>query len=255
VAHEIQNPISYVLAGLYGLREMIPPLESTLETYRGLARRALPREAEAEIRGAESKLEQAGGLEDLESLVADTLEGAERIRDLVRDLLTLSRPRGMEPGPVDVNEVLGATLRLVSRGLRGRAALEQDLRATRSVVGNAAHLGQVFLNLLTNAVEACDPPDAARHRIVVRSADTSEGIRVEVRDTGVGIPRALGSRVFEPFFSRRESGRGMGLGLYLSRRIVEQHGGTIGYRGGPGGGTTFFVELPEVSRARRDGPG
>jgi signal transduction histidine kinase len=245
VAHEIHNPITYVLAGLNALRELLGPLDHTLESYRSLVLRELGESGEAEIANTEAKLEEAGGIDDLVELVADTLEGADRIRGLVRDLLTLSRSAGASTGPIDPNEVIAATVRLVSRRVRARAQLEQELAATRWVEGNAARLGQVFLNLLTNAIDACEPPDPARHRIAVRTRDTANGVRIEIHDTGGGVPSGAGRRIFDPYYTRKGAGKGTGLGLYLCRRIVEDHGGTIGYRRRPGGGTVFIEVLPE----------
>jgi signal transduction histidine kinase len=115
----------------------------------------------------------------------------------------------------------------------------------------------VFLNLLTNALEACDPPEPRRHRIRIRTEDTPTGVSVEVQDTGLGIPPDVGARLFEPFFTTRGSTRGTGLGLYLSRRIVENHGGTMDYESEPGAGSVFRVLLPErageISGGGQDG--
>jgi signal transduction histidine kinase len=245
VAHEIHNPITYVLGGLQALLERVETLEQALDAYRCLIRRELGPEAEATIRDAESKLEQAGGLEMVTELVADALEGAGRIRGLVRDLLTVSRFGGRSASLVDVNEVAAATVRLVSRQLRARAQLEERYGATRLVRGDPARLGQVFLNLLTNALEACQAAGRGPHSIRVQTADTASGIRIEIQDSGIGVPPDIGERVFEPFFTTRASREGTGLGLYLSRRIVQDHGGTIAYRHEPGGGSLFAVELPE----------
>ena len=254
VAHEIQNPITYVLGSLRALRERVEVLEQTPHAAwepggsgEEGARLALDRE---------KKPDEAGG-ESLAELVDDALEGALRIRSLVRDLLTLSRPGGRDSTPVDVNEVLGATARLVSKRLRPRARLEEELRATRLIQGDPARLGQVFLNLLTNALEACDPPEPRRHRIRIRTEDTPTGVSVEVQDTGLGIPPDVGARLFEPFFTTRGSTRGTGLGLYLSRRIVENHGGTMDFVSEPGAGSVFRVVLPdragEISGGGQDG--
>lgn len=239
VAHEIQNPISYLLGSLRALQELVDPLGETLERYRASCI-GEPPEA---IARAEEKLRLAGGSADLPSLVADSLEGAERIRGLARDLVTLTRSHAGAV-PIDVNEVLGATVRLVSRAACPRARLDLDLRATEPVEADAARLGQVFLNLVTNAIEACEPPDPSRHRIAVRSRDVRRGVRIDIDDTGCGLPPGGGRRIFEPFYTRRPDGGGTGLGLYVCRRIVEDHRGVIGYRRRAGGGTGFVVILP-----------
>ncbi len=243
VAHEIHNPISYVLGNLRALDERMGPLLDAIEAHRrhlGVDR------GDATIEKAERRLEGCGGLEGVEELVSDALEGAFRIRDLVRDLLTVSRSGGRSPTPLDPNSVVAATVRLVSRPLRRRTDFEMELRATRFIEGDAARLGQVFLNLLTNAIDACETPGVAPLQIRVRTEDTANGIRVEIHDSGGGVDPELGERIFDPFSTTKDASRGTGLGLYLSRRIVEEHGGTIGYRSRPGGGTVFFVELPEL---------
>jgi signal transduction histidine kinase len=237
VAHEIHNPISYVLGNLRALRDRVGPLSELIEAHRaGHA---------DEVGKAESRLSEAGGVDGLEELVSDALEGASRIRALVRDLLTVSRSGGRTRVPLDPNEVIAATVRLVSRPLRERADLLQDLRSTRYVEGDAARLGQVVLNLLTNALDACDPGPAERHTIRIRTEDTESGVCIQVQDSGAGVDPELGDRIFDPFSTTKGSREGTGLGLYLSRRIVEEHGGTIGYRGAENDGTVFFVELPE----------
>ncbi|MEE8557881.1 MAG: HAMP domain-containing sensor histidine kinase [Myxococcota bacterium] len=213
VAHEIQNPVTYVLGNLRELQGIL-----SAETYRG---------------------------HGLEELVADALEGAERIRRLVGDLLTVSRSTGQGQDPVDVNAVVAATVRLVSRRLEGRARLEQSLTATRTVRGDAARLGQLVLNLLQNAHEACEPQREAGHWIAVGTRNTRSGLTIEVEDSGTGIPANARERVFEPFFTTRESGSG--LGLYLCRRIAEEHGGAIHHEVGTGGGSRFVVTLPDDS--------
>ncbi len=196
------------------------------------------------IEKARQRVEEAGGLDVFEELVCDALEGAQRIRALVRDLLTVSRSGGRARKPLDPNEIVAAAVRLMSRPLRQSADLTQDLQSTRYVDGDGARLGQVFLNLLTNALEACGH-GTTRHIITVRSKDTPGGVRIEVQDSGSGVDADLGERVFEPFSTTKGSTRGTGLGLYLSRRIVEEHGGRIGFRAGETGGTVFFVELLE----------
>ncbi len=236
VAHEIHNPISYVLGNLNALRERVGALADLIEAYE--------REQGGAIEKAKQRVEEAGGLEAIEELVDDALEGGQRIRGLVQDLLTVSRSGGRARKPLDPNGVVGAAVRLVSRPLRQRADLIQDLRSTRYVDGDGARLGQVFLNLLTNAIEACEH-GPTRHTIAVRSEDTPNGVRIEVQDSGPGVDADLGERVFEPFSTTKGSTRGTGLGLYLSRRIVEEHGGRIGFRAGETGGTVFFVELLE----------
>ena len=238
VAHEINNPITYVLGNLGDLERLTGAMREAILAYRA---QAVP----DVIESAETKIFQAGGLEVLEEILSDAQEGAVRIRDLVRDLLQLSRTNEPSSTPVNVHQTLDSSLGLVAKQLATRALLVRDYRATREVAGDRAKLAQVFVNLITNAMHACTPPDPTRHTITVRTQDTDNGIELQVEDSGEGIPEEIQHQVFTPFFTTKDVGEGTGLGLYISRRIVEQHGGSISFRCKPPGGTLFSVRLPE----------
>ncbi len=238
VAHEINNPITYVLGNLGDLERLAGAMREAILAYRGDATPDV-------IESAETKIFQAGGLEVLDEILSDAQEGAVQIRDLVRDLLQLSRASPQSSTPVNVHEILDSSLRLVAKQLATQADLVRDYRATREVEADRAKLAQVFMNLITNAMHACVPPDPTRHTIIVRTQDTDHGIELEVQDSGEGIPDEIQHRVFTPFFTTKELGEGTGLGLYISRKIVEQHSGSISFRCPPSGGTIFCVRLPE----------
>ena len=241
VAHEVNNPITYVLGNLGELERLTAAMREAILSHRGDCKDPL-----APAR-AELKIQQAGGLELLDELFADVYEGAIRIRDLVRDLLSLSRPPERVTEPVNVHEILDSTLRLASRQIAQVATLEVDYGATRLVPGDRARLGGVFLNLIRNAVHACQPPDPERHKIRVSTRDEAGSVVIELLDTGVGIPPEQGERIFDPFFTTKDPGEGTGLGLFISRRIVQEHGGTLGFRDAGERGTIFAVELPAQS--------
>ncbi len=249
VAHEINNPITYVMGNLKELERLCAALRSALQEYRAGLRDALGQGAETLIDDIEGKVEAAGGVELLDELIGDASEGAVRIRDLVRDLLSLSRGSERTTAPVHIEDVLDSTLRLVSRPLSGCATLSRSYQATQLIGGDRARLGQVFLNLLNNAIDACREGGPEDNRIVVRTSDLTEelqnGIRIELEDSGAGVPEAVLKKVFTPFFTTKEPGDGTGLGLYISQRIIEDHGGSIGLRASKSGGTIVWVELPE----------
>ncbi len=220
LAHEINNPISYVLGNLAELAKTAQAIRAAL--------------------GCSEKIE---GLELIDELIEDATLGAERIRDLVRDLLALQQSDSVRDA-LDVGEALEQTLRLVAARLAFRATLARDHRATRRVLASPTGLGQVLLNLIGNAIDACPPGDAANQRIAVRTRDVPDGVRIEIEDSGPGISKDMRERLFEPFATSKPTGRGTGLGLYICRRIVHEHGGTIGYQCPVSGGTIFSIELP-----------
>ncbi len=247
VAHEINNPITYVLANLGELARSCAAIKETLDGYRDAIRGSGLANAESRISDLEWKLDECGGLDLAAELLADATEGAQRIRDLVRDLLSLSRSGERVISTLSISDVLDQTLRLVSRSLSARAELVRDLQATRAIEGDRTRLGQVFLNLLQNSIDACAALPGRSHRIAVRTRDLPDGVRIEIEDTGPGISGELEEKIFAPFFTTKASGAGTGLGLYISRRIAEEHGGALELVRGAGPGTVFRVELPATN--------
>jgi two-component system NtrC family sensor kinase len=117
--------------------------------------------------------------------------------------------------------------------------LYKDLPAVRCDPGQ---IEQVILALVMNAIDAL--PNGGNLWLTSRRLAGSENVQIEVRDDGVGMPRDVLAKMFEPFFTTKEHGRGLGLGLAISRNIVDRHGGRIAVSSEPSHGTTFTVTLP-----------
>jgi signal transduction histidine kinase len=241
VAHEINNPLAYVLLNLGYVSEELPRI---LKPARSGARPA-----------SEGSDESRSSADEVVLAIEHARNGAERIRDIVRGLKTFSRPENESRIPLDVAQVLESTLAMVANEIRHRARLVKDLAPGCEVVANEARLGQVFLNLLVNAVQALpdDRVTTNEIRIAVTSAGSSgaddERIIVEVHDNGVGIAPQVRGRIFEPFFTTKPVGIGTGLGLAICHGIVTSLGGTLTFESEVGKGTTFRVELPAASRS------
>jgi PAS domain S-box-containing protein len=229
VAHEINNPLAYVVANLRFVAEQL-----------------------AELRG-ELPPERAG---EIASAIADAQEGAERVRVIVRDLRTFSRGDEERQGPVDVQRALDSAIAMAWNEIRHRARLVKDYVPVPLVNGNEARLGQVFLNLLLNAAHAI-PEGAAEHNEirVATDVDAIGRVSVEVRDTGCGIPEEHRDRLFDPFFTTRRVGEGTGLGLSICHGIVHQLGGEIDVHSEVGKGSSFRVLLPVGWSAPVEWPG
>jgi signal transduction histidine kinase len=170
----------------------------------------------------------------------------DRMANLVANLLQFSR-RGPQISTLDVSEQIEATLELIENHLRslGITVVREFAPDAPMIAGDRQQLWQVFLNLFTNASDAM--PEGGTLTIRVAAAESQ--IAVEVSDTGQGIAPEDLPRVFESFFTTKPAGKGTGLGLPISRRIVEEHGGTLHLASEPGKGTTVRILLPVINAA------
>jgi len=172
-------------------------------------------------------------------------EAAERILKFTRDLVAYARPTGDARGPVHIEEVIERALLFCEHEFAdGRVEVDQDISGPLPlIVGIPGQLTQVFVNLFTNAAHAMGDQGGVL-RVAVRSADSGASLRVDVSDTGTGIPTEAMPQIFEPFFTTKTDGRGTGLGLSIVRGILDAHGGTIQVASAEGQGTSFTLTLP-----------
>jgi signal transduction histidine kinase/CheY-like chemotaxis protein len=217
VAHEINNPLTYVMAG-------------SDELDLGLA--ALSRGETIDVAG-------------LRALLAEVRDGVGRIRDIVASLRTFSRvDLGAAPTRIDPNDAVTRALAMCASELRHRATLDVELHPTPPVLAEPSTLIQVLVNLLINAAQAMpDDLGAVRRIRVVTGAELGRA-RIEVHDTGVGIAPGHLARIFDPFFTTKPVGEGTGLGLSISHRLITDLGGTIAVTSEVGEGSVFVVTLP-----------
>jgi signal transduction histidine kinase len=181
------------------------------------------------------------------------LEGVDRIRTIVRDLLLLSRGVAGPLDVVDVGAVARSTLALAAREIERNARLVEELGPAPPVKATEPRIAQLLLNLVGNALEAMrdTPRHANELRVIVGRAADGRAL-IEVSDTGRGIPEDDLSRVFEPFFTTKPAGEGTGLGLSITQRLVLEIGGEIAVTSKVGEGTTFRVLLPASGRPETD---
>jgi PAS domain S-box-containing protein len=215
VAHEINNPLASVIANLDMAVEDLGTMQERVE---------LPADLVEELRDARSS--------------------AERVREIVRDLKIFSRSNEERRGAVDVEKVLESTLRMAWNELRHRAKLVKSYGKVPKVDANESRLGQVFLNLIVNAVQAIPEGNFEGNEIRISTKLDGDRVVVGIRDTGAGIPPEVQRRLFTPFFTTKPVGVGTGLGLAISHRIITSLGGDISFESELGAGTEFKVVLP-----------
>jgi signal transduction histidine kinase len=179
-------------------------------------------------------------LRDSESIIADSLEGASRVVEIVKTLKSFSHPDSRRKEAADLNAGIESTLKLIWNELKYKAEIEKDLGDIGLVECYPQQINQVFLNLLVNAGQAIEKTG----KIFIRTRKEGDSVVVEIRDTGCGIAPENLSRVFDPFFTTKPVGKGTGLGLSLVYGIVHKHGGRIDVASEAGKGTAITVRLP-----------
>jgi PAS domain S-box-containing protein len=239
VGHEINNPLSYVIANVDFVAQEMSELSDTL---RGLVAGPTGATPGSAVQG--TILAAAARIGEMKQGLDEAREGADRVRKIVRDLKTFSRAEEDRRQPVSLQRVLESVLTMAWNEIRHRARLVKDYAATPPVIANDARLGQVVLNLLVNAAQAIPEGHAEANEIRLRTWADSERVFLEVRDTGSGIaPEAL-PHVFDPFFTTKPVGEGTGLGLSIAHTIVSSLGGEITVESTLGKGTAFRIALP-----------
>jgi signal transduction histidine kinase len=252
IAHEINTPCQFVGDSVHFLSEAFGDYRRLLARHRALLRLQLATgEARAlveEIRALEEEVD----LDFLEANVpagfARCVDGVARISTIVRAMKEFAHPDQREQQPADLNQALRTTLTIARNEFKYVADAETDLGELPPVLCHVGDLNQVFLNLIVNAAHAIAEaagPDRRRGLIRIRTAREGDQVRIDVSDTGAGIPVAVRHRIFEPFFTTKAVGKGTGQGLAIARSIVvDKHGGSLAFESELGKGTTFTVRLP-----------
>jgi signal transduction histidine kinase/CheY-like chemotaxis protein len=220
VAHEINNPLTYVLANLRLLEKRV------------------------------------ASDPDARVFVADAVEGTDRVAGIIRDLSAFVRRDEGKPIDIDVGEAIDAALRILAPQMRDRVNVERRFESGAHVRGQPLRLEQVFLNLIANATQALDDRtfDEASIQVSIESTDNAR-VCVKIRDNGPGIPAAVRDSMFEPFVTTKPLGAGTGLGLFISRGILSAMGGSLAFETPEAGGTIAIVDLPRADpRAKIEEP-
>jgi signal transduction histidine kinase len=226
IAHEVNNPVSFAKGSLSNLRR-----------YLGQVREALEKQPETrQVLTQFNKL-----LQDIEQSLNIVKSGLERTEGIVTDLKTFARKDEQYTKRVDIQEGLEATLKLIQHEMTGRITVHRDYGIQETVEIIPGQVNQVFMNLLQNAIHAI--PE--KGDIWIRTWEDGDRVHVAVRDSGKGIQKEHLGRIFEPFFTTKEVGQGTGLGLSVSYRIIENHGGKITVSSEEGKGAEFVITLPK----------
>lgn len=249
VAHEINNPMSFIISNLESLHDYLGRLTRFIVLQEEAVSRLAQDRRDKETAEVVGQLEDSRQtlkidyvIHDVESLVNETLEGAGRVKDIVQDLKSFARVES-ESKLANINEGVESAINIVWNEMKYKASLEKEFGELPLTKCNIGQLNQVFMNVLVNAAQAIDKWGEIR----VKTWFEGGNIFVCISDTGCGIPPQMLNRIFEPFFTTKEVGKGTGLGLSVTYDIVKKHGGEIRVSSEPGKGTTFTIVIPVVT--------
>ncbi|UCV22712.1 PAS domain-containing sensor histidine kinase [Ferribacterium limneticum] len=240
VAHELNNPISFVLGNVLSLKRYA----SRLESYLG-AVHASDAAEDGALQAMRQELRIDRILADMPHLIDGMIEGAERTRDIVDALKRFSAVDKMTPEQVSLNEVVERSVRWVVQSAAANFTVNTKISPNLKCSGSSGQLQQVIMNLVQNA---CDATASQREPALTVSGNIEDGMVIlRFADNGPGISEKHLGRLFEPFFTTKPVGQGTGLGLSISYSIVERHGGKLSAHNLPGGGAEFILALPVES--------
>ncbi len=225
IAHEINNPVNFIYSGINGLDKNLSHFIDDIHKDHSF-KDALPNELITDING----------------LMSSIKEGAERTMGIVDGLRTFSHMDNLKATDVDIHSGINSTLLILNHRIKDKVEITKNYDPQLSNInGFPGKLNQVFMNVLTNALDAVNGKDG---EIQITTIDNPEHIRVVVKDNGSGISKDVVNKIFTPFFTTKEVGEGTGLGLWISFNIIKEHKGTIEVEQ-TDGYTSFVITLPK----------
>jgi len=235
VAHELNNPISFVFGNMHALQRYGERINRYLSAVdEGMDRSSLKR--------LRDELKIARIMGDMDSLIDGTLEGAGRVRDIVQDLLCYSTAQQESVCQFDLGDVVITSAEWVTKACRTKPLIDYDMPKIVILLGRKGHVQQILINLIQNAVDVI--ADQQVPRMSIRCKTTERHAIVSIHDSGPGIPQQALTKLFEPFYTTKPVGKGTGLGLSISYGLAVDMGGELKAENHPAGGAVFSLHLP-----------
>ncbi|HWR38451.1 MAG TPA: ATP-binding protein [Patescibacteria group bacterium] len=251
VAHEINNPMGFIISNLASFKKHTKKLNSYFtiqnELLSKLSTDNIAEPAQEQLTRLCEKLHEIKRtqkidyiLQDIEDIISESEEGAERVKRIVQDLKGFTRIANEDNSLADINAGLESTINIIGNELKFKAELVKEYGDIPALRCNSGQLNQVFMNILLNAVQAMD----TQGEIHIKTWCDAAWVWVSISDTGCGMPPEVMKRIFDPFFTTKDVGKGTGLGLNVSYEIIKKHNGEILVDSQVGKGTTFTVKIP-----------
>lgn len=235
VAHELNNPISFVFGNMHALQSY----GERINRYLAAVDAGSEPDALTRLR---DELRIGHIMSDMNSLIEGTLEGAERVRDIVQDLRRYSTSQKESTSGFDLTEIIRTATQWVTRASRAKPVVDYEMPETLPVTGRKGHVHQILVNLVQNAMDVMEDLDRPRMTITCRTSGPFA--TVAVHDYGPGIPEQALTKLFDPFYTTKPVGKGTGLGLSISYGLAMDLGGDLQAQNHPAGGAVFTLSLP-----------
>lgn len=240
VAHEINNPVNFISAGIESLRINFDDVKTLLNQYMLISRNNQTPEQWDAIEQTIKETQPQDALKEIETLMDSVMNGANRTSEIVKGLRNFSRLDENDKKSASIEDGINSTLVLLNNRIKDRIEIVKDFGNIPPIACFPGQLNQVFLNILYNAADAIE----GEGTIHITTRQKNQNILISFKDTGSGMPDHIKEHIFEPFYTTKPVGKGTGLGLSISYGIVEKHGGDIIVESQPGKGTTFTITLP-----------
>ena len=239
IAHEINNPVNFISAGVESLGTNLEEIGQVLDVYHKIT----PKNVEIKLKEIEElkdKIEYKEAIKEIDKLISSIKNGTKRTTDIVKGLRTFSRMDDDIVNTADIHEGLDSTLILLHNRYKDRIEIIRNYGDIPQIECYPGQLNQVFMNILSNAIDSIDTTG----KVTITTSKSDGMIRISIKDTGRGIPENLKKKIFEPFYTTKAVGKGTGLGLSISHGIIEKHKGKIDVTSEAGKGSEFIVILP-----------
>jgi two-component system, NtrC family, sensor kinase len=252
IAHEINTPTQYVSDNTHFLQEAFGDFTKLFEQYAKLLQATstgvVPDELLQQIKALANKIDINYLCEEIPTAIQQSLDGLKQVSDIVRAMKEFSHPGGKDKSIVDLNQLLQNAITISHNEWKLVAELVTDFDSSLPLIPcQVSDINQVFLNVLVNAAHAIaertQDENTGKGTITVSTCKSGQSVEIRIADTGNGIPEAARKKVFDPFFTSKEVGRGQGLSI-AHDIVVNKHNGTISFDTVLGQGTTFLISLP-----------
>ncbi|MEA3221569.1 MAG: ATP-binding protein, partial [Thermodesulfobacteriota bacterium] len=239
MAHEINNPLGFIKSNLNTFKRYMEYTKGFLGFIKESTLNTSPAEKKG-IEDAWSKNKIGMILEDSDDLLSESMDGTDRIREIVANLKEFSHIDKPDLTEISLKEMLDTVVDIVKQNLSDHIDIVKDYGDIPLIDGYGTQLSQAFMAILTNAAQAIEGSGT----VTIKTRGAKDSVQVIISDTGCGIPEEVLSKIFDPFFTTKDVGKGKGLGLNATYRIISSHGGKIDTETKVGKGTTFTITLP-----------